>query len=37
MIIKPIPYGHQSITQEDVDAVIKRLEVRLYDPPRLAS
>ena len=26
MITKPIPYGHQSITQEDVDAVIAALK-----------
>ena len=26
MITKPIPYGHQSITQEDVDAIIAALK-----------
>ena len=29
MITKPIPYGHQSITQEDVDAVIAALKSHL--------
>ena len=26
MITKPIPYGHQNITQEDVDVVIAALK-----------
>lgn len=32
MINKPIPYGHQHINDEDVQAVIAGFKVRLYDP-----